>query len=127
MDGKALLNEEIQKEIEELREVEKGSEKHKIAADALSKLMEKSIELDKLDIEAYDREQTREDERMFREQQLKEDKKDRLIKNILTGVGIVIPAGLTIWGTLKSLKFEETGTVTTVMGRGFLNKLLPKK
>ena len=29
--------------------------------------------------------------------------------------------------TLTSLKFEEEGTVTTIVGRGFVNKLLPKK
>lgn len=124
---KALLNEEIQKKLEEMGELKVDSEEYKRAADGLSQLIKQSIENDRLDMEAYDREKTREDERNFREQQLKEDRKDRLIKNILTGLGIVVPAGLTIWGTLKSLKFEETGTVTTVVGRGFLNKLLPKK
>lgn len=127
MDGKALLNEEIQKKIEAMGELKVDSEEYRRAADGVSKLMEKAIELDKLDMEAYDREKTREDEKEFKEKQLKEDKKDRLVKNILTGLGIVLPAGLTVWGTLKSLKFEETGTVTTLMGRGFLNKLLPKK
>lgn len=127
MDGKALLNEEIQNKIEAMGGLDVGTEEYKLAADGVSKLMEKAIELDKLDIEAYDREKAREDENNFREQQLKEDKKDRLIKNILTGLGIAVPAGLTVWGTLKSLKFEETGTVTTIVGRGFLNKLLPKK
>ena len=127
MDGKALLNDEIQNRIEDLGGMKVGSEEYKLAADGLSKLMEKAIELDKLEMDAYEREKAREDENNFRDQQLKEDKKDRLVKNILTGLGIVLPAGLTIWGTLKSLKFEETGTVTTIMGRGFLNKLLPKK
>ena len=127
MDGKALLNEEIQKKIEDMGGLEVGSEEYKLASDGVSKLMEKAIELDKLALEADDREKTRENERYFKEQQLKADKKDRLFKNILTGIGIAVPAGLTIWGTLKSLKFEETGTVTTIMGRGFLNKILPKK
>ena len=57
---------------------------------------------------------------------MEEEKKDRLIKNILTGAGIIIPLGVTVWGTLKTLKFEEEGTVTTLMGRGFINKLFPK-
>ena len=127
MDGKPLLNEEIQQKIEKMGELEVGTEAYKLAADSVSKLMEKAIEIDKLEIEAYDRERAREDENDFRERQLKEDKKDRLVKNILTGAGIAIPVMVTIWGTLASFKFEETGTVTTIMGRGFLNKLLPKK
>jgi len=127
MSTKALLNEEIQKEFEKLEKMEVGSEQHKVAVDGLTKLMEKSIEIDKFEAEAFDREKAREDENNFREQQLQEDKKDRLVKNILTGLGIVLPLGITVWGTLTSFKFEETGTVTTVMGRGFLNKLLPKK
>ena len=59
--------------------------------------------------------------------QIEEEKKDRLVKNCLTAAGIVIPVWVTIWGTLKTLEFEKTGTVTTIMGRGFINKLLPKK
>ena len=60
--------------------------------------------------------------------QLAEDeKRDRRIKNGITIAGIVIPSLITIWGTIKSLNFEKEGTVTTIMGRGFINKLLPKK
>ena len=60
--------------------------------------------------------------------QLAEDeKRDRRIKNGITIAGIVIPSIITIWGTIKSLNFEKEGTVTTIMGRGFINKLLPKK
>ena len=60
--------------------------------------------------------------------QLAEDeKRDRRIKNGITIAGIVIPSVITIWGTIKSLNFEKEGTVTTIMGRGFINKLLPKK
>ena len=56
-----------------------------------------------------------------------EEKKDRLVKNIITAAGIVLPLVITVWGTKVSLKFEEEGTFTTIMGRGFINKLLPKK
>ena len=63
----------------------------------------------------------------MRERQLQDEKKDRLVKNVLTLLGIAVPTVVTIWGTNKSLKFEETGSVTTIMGRGFINKLLPKK
>ena len=62
-----------------------------------------------------------------RVQQAEDERKDRKLKNGISVAGIVIPIVVTIWGTLKTLKFEETGTVTTIMGRGFIQKLLPKK
>ena len=79
-------------------------------------------------VEARRREKEQfEAEQKLKLKQMEEDKKDRLIKNCMTAAGIVIPSVLTIWGTLKSLEFEKTGTVTTIMGRGFINKLLPRK
>ena len=66
-------------------------------------------------------------EPLERGKQMEEEKKDRWIKNGLAAAGIIIPTLVTIWGTVKSIKFEETGTITTIMGRGFINKLLPKK
>ena len=63
----------------------------------------------------------------FKSQQMEDERKDRLVRNGITIASIVIPTAVTIWGTLKSFKFEETGTVTTTIGRGFINKLIPKK
>ena len=57
---------------------------------------------------------------------LAEDRRDHNVKNCLTAVSVVGGMALTVWGTLKSLKFEETGSVTTIIGRGFVNKLLHK-
>ena len=114
-----LLEVEIEDEFDKLSTMDKGSDEYKATVDGLAKLLDRSIEYDKLRDER--------DKAKQQTVQFEEEKKDRLIKNILTGAGVVIPAVLTVWGTLKSLKFEETGTVTTIMGRGFINKLLPKK
>lgn len=127
MSVKALLNDEIKDEIEQLRKVELGSDQHKIAADALAKLLDKSIEMDKLDLEYQDRFETREAENELKQKEIEDEKKDRKVKNILTGVSVIGGFALTVWGTCKSIKFEETGSFTTIMGRGFIQKLLPKK
>ena len=66
-------------------------------------------------------------DKSLKDKQLEEEKKDRLIKNCIAVASIAIPSLITIWGTLKSFEFEKEGTVTTIMGRGFVNKLLPKK
>lgn len=127
MSTKKLLEEEIQSEIEEISKMEVGSDKHKAATEALAKLMDKYNEMDKLELEYQDKYNNREEDRRLKEKQLQHDKKDALVKNVLTGVSVVGGFALTIWGTCKSIKFEETGSFTTIMGRGFIQKLLPKK
>lgn len=134
MSTKTLLEEEIQSEIEEISKLEVGSDKHKTASEALAKLLDKYNELEKTEIESQDKYDDREAEREHREaelalkeKQLKHEKRDAIIKNILTGATFVGGCALTIWGTKTSIKFEETGSFTTIMGRGFVQKLLPKK
>ena len=111
-----LLYDRIDTVAAELSATKPGSPEHKALADEFASLMDRVIETDKVERDGEDKAATRADE-----------KKDRLIKNILGGAGIILPLLVTIWGTKVSLKFEEEGTFTTIMGRGFINKLLPKK
>lgn len=122
-----LLHEEIQGEFEELEKIEVGSDKYKTAVDGLTKLCDRAIEIEKFKTEQELKRDQQEADEILRAEQMKDERRDRLVKNCLTGAGIGIPAVLTVWGTLKSIKFEETGTITTIMGRGFIQKLLPKK
>lgn len=127
MNVKTLLDEEIVSEIENLNKVPLGSEEHKIAADALAKLLDKSVEMKKLDLEYQDKVESREAADNLKLTEIEEEKKDRRVKNILTGVSVVGGFALTIWGTIKSFEFEKDGVITTIMGKGFIQKLLPKK
>ena len=111
-----LWDEDLVSEMEKLRMTPYDDKSYGTVSDTVSMMMDKKIEIEKF-----------KSEQLFREQQLKEDKKDRLIKNIIGAAGVVLPLAVTIWGTKVSLKFEEEGTFTTIMGRGFVNKLLPKK
>lgn len=122
-----LLHEEIQDEFEELGKMEVGTEKYKTAVDGLIKLCDRAIEIEKIKTDTELKQDQQNVDAELRAEQLKDERKDRVVKNCLTGAGIVIPTVVTIWGTLKSIKFEETGTITTIMGRGFIQKLLPKK
>lgn len=127
MSVKALLDDEIRDEIENLGKVQLGSDEHKIAADALTKLLDKSIEMNKLDLEYQERYEAREAENELKQKQIADEKKDRAVKNVMTGVSIIGGFALTIWGTCKTLKFEETGVLTSLVSKGFIQKLLPKK
>lgn len=140
-----LLESEISAEFKTLENMELGSDEYKSVVDGLTKLIDRSINLDKLDIDKEEKIKDRESDSNYKVDQLNNDKsyresditlrtqqmnneqRDRMITNAITAAGIVIPSLITIWGTFKTLKFEEQGTVTTIMGRGFINKLLPKK
>lgn len=122
-----LLHEEIQDGFDALSRMERGTEIHKTTVDEVAKLFDKAIEIEKIEIEAKDKAKAREIEASLKRAQMEEDRKDRRVKNGIAIGGIVLPLAVTIWGTFKTLKFEEEGTVTTMMGRGFINKLIPKK
>ena len=122
-----LLHEEIQDGFDALSKMERGTEIHKTTVDEVAKLFDKAIEIEKIEIEAKEKAKSREIEASLKRAQMEEDRKDRKLKNGIAIGGIVLPLAVTIWGTFKTLKFEEEGTVTTIMGRGFINKLIPKK
>ena len=122
-----LLYDEIETEFEKLRDKDPGSDEHKAIVDEIVKLMDRAIEMEKVNNDCNDKTEVRENEQAMKKQQLEDEKRDRLVKNIISVAGIVLPLVVTIWGTKVSLKFEEEGTFTTIMGRGFINKLLPKK
>ena len=121
------LHEEIANELDELSKMQLGSDEYKSTVDGLAKLMDKAIEIDRIDIENREKVEARQDENDFRTKQMNEERKDRIVKNAIAVAGILIPTAVTIWGTIKSIEFEKEGTITTIVGRGFINKLLPKK
>lgn len=123
MEIKKQLSGEIESQIEGLNDLELGSEPYKVAVEGIAKLTNQVIELERIEKEREDKY----DDNTYREAQLAEESKDRKIRNGIAVAGIVIPTLVTIWGTRASFKFEQDGTITTIMGRGFINKLLPKK
>ena len=127
---KDLLEKEIERELNELDSIAVGSDEYKSTVEGVSKLIDRRNEMDKFDLEEkkhYLSERI-ETNKISREKTLNaHNEKNQLIQNLITVGGILIPVFVTVWGTYKTLKFEETGTVTTIMGRGFINKLLPRK
>ena len=123
MKNEHMLHEEIQAELEELKKIEVGSDEYKVAVDGVTKLMDRAIEIDKLNAEVQEKIESREVETDLKLKQMEEDKKDRRTLNGIAIAGIVIPSGVAIWGTLKTLKFEEIGTITTSAGREHVRKL----
>lgn len=123
MDIKKLVDEEVVDELERLRGMAVGSDEYKATLPEFTKLLDRSIEMEKLDREHKLKEETQKFENDLKIKQMKEDRIDRLVKNIMTGVSIGGTLLLTIWGTNKTLRFEEEGTITTTAGRKFTGKL----
>ena len=127
---KEQLDTEISTELDVLKSIDVESETYKTTVDCVSKLIDKRNEMEKIDLEKKKLELSEQLElnKACKESELNEyNKKDQLIKHAISIGSIVIPVFVTVWGTYKTLRFEETGTVTTIMGRGFINKLIPKK
>jgi hypothetical protein len=122
-----LLDDEIVEEFKCLKGIDVGTEPYKTAVEGIVKLMDRSAEIAKVNIEREEKARQTERDENFKKLQMVHEERDRLIKNCIAVAGIIIPSVITVWGTIKSIKFEETGTITTIMGRGFINKLLPKK
>ncbi len=127
MNIETQLHEEISAEFEDLKKMQLGGDEYKATVDGLTKLMDRAIEIERFEQESQDKAEAREQESKLKLKQMREDKIDRIVKNILTVASIAVPTAVTIWGTQKSFEFEQEGTITTIMGRGFINKLLPKK
>lgn len=120
-----ILQEEIKSEFEELKGMELGTDEYKSTVDGLTKLVDRAIKIEELNNDAQDK-IYKENELDLKQQQIEEERKDRKVRNSITVASIVIPTIVTIWGTLKTLKFEEVGTVTTNAGRNFMNRLFKK-
>ena len=116
MNIETKLHEELVDELDHLKGMEVGSDDYKATVEGWTKLLDRAIEIERLNCENAEKERIREEER-----------KDRWIRHGLTAFGIILPVAVTIWGTLKSFEFEKEGTITTLMGKGFMNKLLPRK
>lgn len=127
MNIETLLYDAIETDFNKLADEKLSAEDRRATVDELTKLMDRAIEMEKVNIDCKDKKEIRENDRFVKMQQLDDDQKDRIVKNIIGAAGIVLPLLVTIWGTKVSLKFEEEGTFTTIMGRGFIQKLLPRK
>lgn len=127
MNVKSMLDDEIRNELENLGREAIGSEEYKANLDGVTKLLDRQIEIEKLENERLDRMESRETEVILKQQQLAEEKKDRRIKNSITVGTFACSAALYAMAFIASTNFEREGTFTTEGGRGALRNLLKLK
>lgn len=127
MNVKSMLDDEIRNELENLGREAIGSEGYKANLDGVTKLLDRQIEIEKLENERLDKRESRETEFILKQQQLAEEKKDRRIKNGITVGTFACSAALYAMAFIASTNFEREGTFTTEGGRGALRNLLKLK
>lgn len=110
------LNVEIEEKFDELAKLDPTTKEYSAAVDSVTKLMDRAIEIEKF-----------ESSETQNEKQMEEDRKSRLVKNCIDVGSVVLPLAVTIWGAKASFKFEETGTITTSVGRKFMDKIISWK
>lgn len=112
---------DIEREKLEFERAKIENERAKIDAEKEKTTIENrkvDIEEQKLDVE--------EKKLTIEEQKLDEDRKDRLIKNIIAGLGVAIPAGITLTGMVLMFLFEEKGTITSKAGSKIVDRIFRK-
>ena len=102
---KVLLDQEIEKLREKLQTLEPDTDEYKKVEDAMTKLVEKRLEVEKV----------------------KGDKWSRIFKICCDIAAILLPLGVTIWGTLLAFTFEEKGTISSSIGRKFMDAIINMK
>lgn len=127
MNIETMLRDEIRDELDNLKNMKLGDDEYKATVDGITKMVDRIVEMEKMDIDQEEKRSKREAEEALKAEEMKMERRDKRVKNGIAVLATVLPVGVTVWGTLKMLKFEEEGTVTTIIGRGFINKLLPKK
>lgn len=121
-----LLEQELEQELKELGKMELGSDEYNSTVDGISKLMDRLNDSKRIEFDFDEKAASREQEAVIKMEEIKSEKRGRIAQTFTTIAGIAVPVAVTVWGTLTTLKFEETGTITTISGKNFTNKLFKK-
>lgn len=124
---KNILRDEIEKELKELSRMQIGTEQYKITVDGITRLSDRIIELEKLESEnaVKDFENiVRTEEQDLKREQLKSEKRDRAIKNVITVGTAVLSVAVYALAFIASTNFEREGSFTTEGGKNSIRQLL---
>lgn len=124
---KNILWDEIEKEVKELSKMQVGTDQYKVTVDGIARLSDKIIELEKLESEnaVKDFENfVRTEEQELKRDQLKSEKRDRAVKNIITVGTAVLSVAVYALAFIASTNFEREGSFTTEGGKNSIRQLL---
>lgn len=115
MNLKTILDVEIEDRSAKLAKLEPGTKEYTDAVEGLTKIVDRRIEIEKL-----------EQAETQNENQLAEERKSRFGKMMIDVALGLAGIGVTIWGTRATFRFEETGTITTQAGKKIIDRIFRK-
>ena len=125
MSIKQSLIDEYNSQLEVISKMEVGTEAYKIAVDGLTKIADRIIELEKLESDSSIKWESMSLDNELKAIQIKEEKRDRIIKNCIE-IGKIGGTSLLTWAAFKAaMNFEKNGYLfSTEGGRTALKSLL---
>lgn len=125
MSIKTKLIEEFENQLEEVGKMSVGTDEYKTVVDGVTKLADRIIDIEKFESDNRFREDTLLNEIVTKEQQLKDEKHDRFVKNCIA-IGVPVASLLTTGlAFVASMNFEKNGHIfSTEGGRSALKRLL---
>lgn len=154
METRDLYVEELETEFEGIQDFDLGSEDHKRIVGDITQLTDRYVKLREVDIEEQkldlEREKMDADKQKmeietrkvdietrkvdieakkleFEREKMKEDRSDRWIRYVIDGLGIIVPAGITVTGMVLMFLFEEKGTITSRAGSKIVDRMFRSK
>ena len=136
-----MLNEALQKQLEELNKAQPGSEDAQKIVDDFVQLQRLALEKQKMEIEAEKQKadldlarEKAEAEVAAKEEDHKIAKKQGILQAVIQGAGIMLTAAGTFLGIAYTnkhvgevLKFEQSGYVGSTVGKSLLGSIFRKK
>ena len=113
---KTPLIEELHDELNELGKTTVGTDEYKITVDGVTKLADRIIEIEKIEAENRIKMEAQEAENEIKLRQLKDEKRDRRIKNGIAIGTFVISVGVYAATYFSSMKYEDKGIIPTTEG-----------
>lgn len=116
------LYEAIGDGFENYRQEELGSEKRKAAHNETIQLLDRAIELERIESEREEKAAARESEEALKERQMKFDKK-KVVADVVVGI-VTLAANMLFTGVVikKSMDFERTDTFTSTVGKDYARR-----
>lgn len=93
----------------------KDTESYKIALEDRDKIRNELIKVEQMKIE-----------REIKNNEIQSESKKDLIKNTISIVTFGVTTGVSVYTIIKTFKFDQVATVTSTLGRGVLNGVIPK-
>lgn len=117
MSIKTTLTEEFNDQMKDLHKLEIGTEQYSTAVNGVTKLADKIIDLEKMEIEREERIKDRDTEIELKSQQMEIDKRDKFNQNLINVVKIAVPTVAGFAMGIISMKWEKLETITSTAGR----------